>query len=370
LEEISFLSTVSGGSLCVGLVYALNEFRWPESQVFLDQILPKARQLLTTRDLQRSMIWRALRSPWSIFDTRADDLSALIRKHWGITIQLDELPEQPRWMINATCCETGKNWRFERFRMGDYLFGYTYDTHIPLSDAIAASAGFPGLIGPLVFKPEGRNWFRYRDRATTRKALSDPAEQMEKKTESIQPAFSPLHLWDGGVYDNHGLEGLHDFVKGWREDVEFFIVSDGAGRGRPEAYRQGSKALMRIATGILMDQVRSLRARAIVERLINHNDPGAFLQIGNTCSSVLHNAGRGEETLNICPDCVSDEEADQAARMPTVIRRLSPEEYELLLRHGYEVADCTLYGYYPEEFPYRGYGNRKEEGVVEQAEQT
>jgi len=34
LEDVTFLSTVSGGSLCVGLVYALNQFRWPSSQTY------------------------------------------------------------------------------------------------------------------------------------------------------------------------------------------------------------------------------------------------------------------------------------------------------------------------------------------------
>lgn len=359
LEEVTFLSTVSGGSLCIGLVYALNGFHWPGSEAYLEQIVPQARSLLTTYDLQRAMLWRALRSPWDIFNTRADDLSALMRKHWGITARLCELPEQPRWMINATCCETGKNWRFERFRMGDYLFGYSYDTDIPLSDALAASAGFPGLIGPLILKPHGRKWFKYKDRATSSRALEDPTEQMQRKTEPVQPNYDRLHLWDGGVYDNHGLEGLHDFVKGWRQDVEFFIVSDGAGRGKPEKYRWGAPALMRIATGILMDQVRSLRSRAIIERLINHGDPGSFLQIGNTCGYVLDQAGRGAESLQFCPNCLSDEDAALAASMPTVIRRLTQEEYDRLFRHGFEVADYTLFGYHRKEFKYMGYANSR-----------
>jgi NTE family protein len=62
-------------------------------------------------------------------------------------------------MINATCYETGKNWRFERFRMGDYMFGYSYDTDFPLSSVLAASAGFPGLIGALQLKTSDRHWF-------------------------------------------------------------------------------------------------------------------------------------------------------------------------------------------------------------------
>ena len=43
LEDVTLLSTVSGGSLCGALVYAGNQFTWPTSRQFIEQILPKAR---------------------------------------------------------------------------------------------------------------------------------------------------------------------------------------------------------------------------------------------------------------------------------------------------------------------------------------
>jgi NTE family protein len=354
LADVTFLSTVSGGSLCIALIHALNDYRWPTSDDFLKEILPTARELLTTRDFQRSMIARVLRNPLRIFETRADDLSYLMQSLWGLSAHLSDLPAEPRWMINATTCETGKNWRWERFRMGDFLFGYSYDTqNIRLADAVASSAGFPGLIGPLVFDTRPYRWFRYKDRART---LADPETQRQRLTEPVAPAFPIVHLWDGGVYDNHGLEGLHDFIHGWREDIEFFIVSDGAGRAQPESYSPGVKALMRISIGIMMDQVRSLRSRAIVERMLNHEDRGAFLQTGNTCRSILTDAGLPQQEIDrACADSMEDEQATLAAAMPTVIRKLAGEEFERLFRHGFEVADYTLFGYHPEEFSHMSY---------------
>src|SRR5690606_6594502 len=106
-----------------------------------------------------------------------------------------------------------------------------------LSDALAASAGFPILIGPLIISSHKYSWYRYRDVDTDLRALLDPGVHMRRQREPVQPDYPVVHLWDGGVYDNHGLEGLHDFIKGWREDIEFFIVSDGAGKARPERYR-------------------------------------------------------------------------------------------------------------------------------------
>jgi NTE family protein len=358
LENVTYLSTVSGGSLCTGLVYALNKFQWPNSKVYKEKVLPEARKVITTKDLKGAMITRVLTHILDITDTRADDLSELIREHWGINFSLKDLPEAPRWMINATCYETGKNWRFERFRMGDYAFGYTYDTDIPLSDAMAASAGFPGLIGALALETSGRKWFNYK--TDVKDALVMDAESSKKKKiQSIQPAYSPVHLWDGGVYDNHGLEGLHDFVKGWKEDIDFLIVSDAAGRSKPQAYRAGPKALERIITGIMMDQIRSLRARAILERIINHGDRGAFLQMGNTCEFVLNEADRAAEIPEKSPGCLSKEEADRAATMETDIGKLDDKTFERVFRHGFEVADYTLYAYNHLDFKYFGYENTR-----------
>lgn len=360
LEDVNILSTVSGGSLCVGLVHALNTMRWPTSSEYITQVLPEVRRLLTTKDLQRAIIVRQLSMLWNIFETRADDLSAMMQKHWGITAKLSDLPKQPRWLINATCYETGKNWRFERFRMGDYVFGYCFDPDLPLADALAASAGFPGLIGPLVLDTKRYTWSRYVDLPQEIAPLTDPETQRSRVRESVTPEFSPIHLWDGGAYDNYGLEGLIDVRHGWRNDVEFLIVSDGAGRSSSEKYRRGARALLRLSSGIMMDQVRSLRTRVVLERLLNHSedDKGSFLQMGNTASLVLSEARKEAAIAQVAPASLSVEEAQRAATMPTVIRKLTSEEFERLFRHGFEVADCTLFAYYSDQFAHVDYAHR------------
>lgn len=353
LEEVSFLSTVSGGSLCAGLVFKLNGYQWPASTAYLQQVEPEARRLLTTIDLQRAVIIRAATTFWAVLGTRADDLSELMQRLWGIDITLNQLPASPRWMINATCYETGKNWRFERFRMGDYQFGYSNNTDVPVTDAMAASAGFPGLIGPLELKTGRFHWFRYKDEAEA--GLGGEAAEGQRLTEDIQPPFEEVHLWDGGVYDNHGLEGLHSFRDGWLQGVDFLVVSDAAGRSKPETYRAGPKALLRLITGVQMDQIRSLRSRAVIERFVNHEDEGVFLQTGNTPRSVLRNAGRTAVLPDLAPDFLPEAEAQAVAQMDTHIKQMEEDEYERVFRHGFEVADITLFAYYPDRFPHVPY---------------
>ncbi len=356
LEQVSFVSTVSGGTLCAGLVYSNCNFAWPTSREFITNVIPRARDLLTTVDLQSELFWRALKSPLNIFKARANYLSTLLQERWGITAKLCDLPRNPRWLINATTYETGKNWRFESFRMGDYVFGYSPDTMLPLSDAVAASAGFPGLIGALEVETSRYRWFKY-PRSSPDTPRPQDQEPAQKPTEPIQPAYPRVHLWDGGVYDNFGLEGLVDFDTGWRKEIDFLVVSDASGKAKPETYRPGVPALLRIITGIMMDQVRDLRARAILERMKNHDDPGVFLPTGNSCEYVLGECGREDLNPKLSPQCLSQTDATAAADTPTMIRRLTEREFDLLFRHGYEVADYTLYAYHPDQFQFVGYGN-------------
>jgi NTE family protein len=357
LEDVSFISTVSGGSLCAGLVYGSNDFVWPTSSQLISRVIPRARELMTTQDLQLGFIWRALQSPLHLFDPKANYLSQLLQQRWGITAQLADLPRQPRWLINSTCYETGKDWRFESFRMGDYIFGYTYDTEIPVSDAVAASSGFPGLIGALVLNTKARDWFKYTSVSPESSDRLAPEIQAQNKTAPIEPSSPQVHLWDGGVYDNFGLEGVFDIENGWRQEIDFLIVSDASGGTKPATYQPGINALLRIISGIMMPQVRALRARSFLERIRNHQDQGAFIHIGNTCAAVLNNTSHKDDIARLSPLCLDETAATLAANTPTAIKRLLPSEFDLLFRHGYEVADYTLYGYYSDQFNFIGFAN-------------
>lgn len=346
LEDVTILSTVSGGSLCGALVYAGNKFVWPTSRQFLEQVLPRARTLLTTDDLELGFIWRTLRSPISLFEPRANLLSALLRERWGVTATLSSLPKSPRWLINATCYETCKNWRFESFRMGDYVFGYTNDTDIPLSDAVAASSGFPGLIGALVLDTRRAHWFKYVDASPEGSSIPTPDTAPQRKTKPVDPVLFPaVHLWDGGVYDNFGMEGVFDIDQGWRKDIDFLIVSDAAGVPHPEAYQWGIKGMYRMVTGIMMDQIRSLRTRAVLGQMIKDPDSGVLLKTGTTAKAALLPSAHKDEVTTLGAQCLDEKQAALCADYATTIRRLPVEGFDLLFRHGFEVADYTLYAY-------------------------
>jgi NTE family protein len=247
LEQVTFVSTVSGGSLGTGLIYSLSGNRWPTSDEYLGTVAPRARRCLTGKDLQLDTVFRLVTRPWHLFYGRAKLLAESIEHLWAVRGLVNDLPNEPRWVINATAYESGKNWRFMRKRMGDYKLNQTPEPAFPLASAMAASAAFPILIGPLVLRTKDFAWSRF----------TGESRHATLPTESEVPS---VHLWDGGVYDNLGVEALFKpGGKRYRDEYNFLIVSDATTPldiERPFPFRR-ARRLINIAT----DQVRSLRAR-------------------------------------------------------------------------------------------------------------
>jgi NTE family protein len=247
-------------------------------------------------------------------------------------------------MINATCHETGKNWRFEYHRMGDHVSGYAKVRETPLCDALAASAALPPLVGPLVVDTSARRWFDYPEELTWTEEPTEPGYDWTAGLNEKTPLYSKVHVWDGGVCDNLGVEALHNFDTGWRTGVDFLIVSDASGKGQSTEYQPGPRALIHIITGIVTAQIRALRARSVVERMKSHEeDPGALPRIGETCEEVREEAGRRDEIDRLRQGFLTTPQAEWAENVETTARQLSEDVFDTLFRHGFEVADHTLY---------------------------
>ena len=337
LERTTFVSTVSGGSLVAGLIICRNSHRWPTSEQYLNSVLPQVAECLTTATLQWSYAWRSLALPWRLVQGRAHILAKQLEAQWGITGSLQRLPPEPRWVINATCYETGKNWRFSQPRMGDYLTNYVLEPDVPISDAIAASSSVPGLVGPLVVRSTRYKWNRYEGRKLV------PASMCLKRYE----------LWDGGVYDNLGVEPLFKSGGGFREGFELLLVSDASAslsvehRTVKRMIRPGGRFLRLVK--VASDQVRGLRSRAVVAQFLRNENSGAYFRIGNTVKQIYSAAERSvPEGDYLCAEAV-----ERAATFPTTLRRLTRSEFAQLRRHGFEVADATLATRLPDYFAHR-----------------
>lgn len=332
LEDISFISTVSGGTLFVALVRACSGNTWPGSGAFLRQTIPKARRLLTTRSIECAYLQCALRSPWVLRAGRAGALARALQDCWSVSGLLSELPDNPRWIINATCYETGKNWRFMKERMGDYVTGYVASPRLPIVQAVAASSAFPGLVGTLKLDTGKFDWFIYN---------------REQIVQARSPRFRTITLWDGGVYDNLGVEALFKPTNSYRDGFNFLIVSDASAplKIKTRTYRAPLRLLL-IAT----DQVRSLRARSLVSHLQRNPGTGVYLKMGNTEERIYRAANRPAMTERISDSSLLASQVREAASISTRLRRFTKHEYDLLFAHGHQVADATLSAYCSDRF--------------------
>lgn len=331
-NEIAHVSTVSGGSLCIALVFAKAGRKWPTAKEYRDICLLEIQQVLTTFDLQKACLLHTLLHPWLLTRGRAHVVAKLMENHWGVTGNVADMPRDPRWTINATCYETGKNWRFAAKRMGDYAANYVLEPTFPLSDAVAASAAFPGLIGPLVLHTNEYRWHKYEgDRLV-----------------ETSPIAKTLFLWDGGVYDNLGLEVLYKVGKGFREGVDFCLVSDASGSLVPE--KRGDFESCWISNmwsagkrliDIPMDQVRSLRARDAFA-LFKDNACGGYIRLGESVATILKNLEFSSPQVIPSKDALAEQKVAQAAAFPTCLRQLNSDEFNLLFRHGRESCGAVL----------------------------
>lgn len=348
LSAVSHISTVSGGSLAVGLVLSANGNNWPTSAEYSEKVLPAIRELVTTRDLQWDMLCQTLMKPWRFVTGRGLSLAKAIEETWGITASLQALPAEPCWFINTTNYYTGKNWRFSRQRMGDWRSGYLDAPDVPLSLALAASAGVPYVVGTTHLDLPLGDWYHQKPGSRERTPMTAPAEES-------------IRLWDGGVYENLGAEALHKIGNGFvYPEIRFLLLSDAGMRlaeGRQNVkgaiYFNGLMPCLSMnirSLDIVTDQTRALRSRLLVSEMVAGRLPGVYIRIGNTANYITKAAGES----NYPTPKISAEAAVSLATFPTVLSRLNGPIFDQLVTHGYETTDATLGAYHPALFPYLG----------------
>lgn len=327
LENIASISSVSGASITIGLIYSTNNNKWPTSKEYIEDILPKIENIITTRSLQFNAALRLAIKFW-YFNKRVNILAEAINKDWEVSGTLNQLSKYPLWKISTTSFETGKNWRISQGKMGDYVFGYTLEPNIPIAVAMAASAGYPALIGPYTLKTTGFKWLKYN--------------RNNELTKIIEPSLKTVHLWDGGVYENLGVEALFKSDK-LHDDIDYLLVSDASGsinvkRRSKFLHHKNFERLIAIAT----DQIRSVRTRQILNYFTNNPHKGLYLKIGNTAEYIL---GKRKcvhpNAEKIIGACIDNKNALKVKNFPTDLKKLTKDNFILILRHGYEVMDCT-----------------------------
>ena len=144
LKEMTRISSVSGGSITAALV-AKEWSNLHRRDDFMNRVVLPIRKLASITIDAPSIIGGML-LPGSL----ADRVSRLYAKHLYRDATLQDLPDEPRFVINATNVETGTLWRFSKRYMRDYKVGTVESPRVSLADAVTASSAFPPVLSPFV----------------------------------------------------------------------------------------------------------------------------------------------------------------------------------------------------------------------------
>lgn len=107
-------------------------------------------QALTARDIRTGPVARKFFLPWNWFrgGFASDAMVGKFEDAFGKGT-LNLLPDRPRFVFCATDMAFGASFIFDRDRVGSYLAGYAPPDGFTLAQAVAASACFPPLFGPM-----------------------------------------------------------------------------------------------------------------------------------------------------------------------------------------------------------------------------
>jgi NTE family protein len=321
----------------MGLMLSCNKYQWPSSRTFINEVIPKVRKQLTSTSLQWSAIYRLIFNPlnWRYFLSRANVMAQAIQSQWGIDIPLRALSGNPIWSINGTTAETGRRFRFKDGRMGDYELGYANVGDISLASAMAVSAAFPGGIGPLFIKSSHFQWHK---RETWESTDGEKLREIP---------FDGLHLYDGGLYDNLGMEPLFDMGKqaikpGGTKAISYLIVADaGAALVRSSIPHPLNPLRFKRIADIALDQTRALRVRSFVSFLLRHPESGLYLQMGADPVQSIRQFGKSNpdnQKRLFDYEWMGNDAVRSSALYPTTLCKMSDIDFQTISRHGYETA--------------------------------
>ncbi|MDT7808664.1 MAG: hypothetical protein QOJ70_2477 [Acidobacteriota bacterium] len=325
LPKLDRVSSVSGGSITAA-VLALNWGRLDfdaggVARHFQTLVVEPVRRLgRTTIDVPAVLL--GVFVPGGV----GDRVAGSYRRHLFGGATLQDLPDRPFFVLNATNMQSGVLWRFTKAFTWDYRVGQTINPRIGLATAVAASAAFPPVLSPVTLK-------------------LDDADYTPGSGQDLQrpPFTTRVVLTDGGVYDNLGLETA------WKR-CHTVLISDAGGNLKPEEKPKRNWLLHTIRNLFIIDnQVRSLRKRMILDAYRMGDRLGAYWGI----RTDIHNYPLPRYPLD-CPF----EQIIRLANIATRLKALPPVTQQRLINWGYAVCDAAVRAHVdstlpgPAAFPY------------------
>jgi len=327
LPKLARISSVSGGSIVAGVLghrWAGLAFVNDVSTKFHEEIVVTIRAM-ANETIDVGDILKGIVLPGTI----GDQVVASYRTYLFDRATLQDLPDTPRFVMNATNVQSGALWRFSKPYMWDWRVGKIAHPTTELALAVGASSAFPPLLSP------------------ARLMLKDSDFVPGTGFDLQKPPFTEeVYLTDGGVYDNLGLETA------WKV-YDTILVSDGGGKmaADPKPHTDWVRHSLRI-NELTDNQVRSLRKRQVIGSYRTGERKGTYWGIRSDISDYP------------APDalpCPADRTV-ALAEYPTRLADVAAITQERLINWGYAICDAAMRAHVipgvpaPAGFPYPSSG--------------
>ena len=315
LSRLSRISSVSGGSIVSGLLAV----RWQRLAFDASGVATNYQQEIV-EPLRRFCgmnidVISVLSGALNPFKSAGEELMGEYRKHLGLGVSLQSLPDAPRFVFNSTNYATGSSFRFSKPYAGDYRIGLIHHPDFDVATAVACSSAFPPVLAPIDLDIRDPSVFE-----RTKGADLWDKEDFRRR----------LELADGGVYDNLGLETV------WGR-YETVLVSDA---GKPFELDAGvgsfaPKQIFRVMD-IGLNQALALRKRMLMNEYRSGALRGAFWAINTPITDYR---------LDALP--VSAEKIADLTAIRTRLDRFKEQEQCELVNWGYAVSDAAVRAFAP-----------------------
>lgn len=316
LSQVDAISSVSGGSTLAA--HLADRIRpWPDSGTVIpgwhDRVETTFRDIASRNVRTWPILNRLL--PWNwLRDSTGVETLASQYERYVTRLRLSDLPDRPRFLINATDVAFGVNWIFDSLtrdtlkgRAGDYQAGYLRPLpDWPLARAVAASSCFPPVFNPLPLR-----------------LRPDQLVAGSYQGANRDQIVAGIRLSDGGVYDNLGLEPV------WKTH-KAVLVSDGGAVFEPDADRGVFWRLQRYVT-IVDSQARALRKRWLISSFIRGDLLGTYWGMRSVAAHYGPHAGYPEALVH-----------EIISKVRTDLDAFSDAEIAVLMNHGYILADTAV----------------------------
>jgi len=329
LPKLARISSVSGGSLTAGML----GLKWSRLQFdpstgvsprYVNEVVAPVRALASTT-IDEGDALKGLFLPGTVAERIADSY----RRYLFGTATLQDFPDIPSFVINATSVQTGSLWRFAKPYMADWQVGLVKSPTIELAVAVGASSAFPPVLSPV-------------------RLTLDPNDFEKDSGSGLQspPYTTNVVLTDGGVYDNLGLETA------WK-NYDTILVSDAGAHMAPDPTPHTDWARLALRVNDMIDnQVSDLRQRQLIDSYVSGDRKGTYW-------AARSNIGNYPATETLaCPF----EATQKLAAVPTRLAALDDLTQQRLINWAYAICDAAMRSHVvttvaaPSAFPYPAAG--------------